>query len=155
MSALNEFDGKQFKSVDGVDAGLVSDEEKTEFEEKREQSKELCEFVKEALDGAVSSCVVSDKLKSHPVFLSTTGQVTLEMEKYFAQIPGDNKPIAEKVLELNPSHPTFEALKNAFETDKERAADIAKILNAQARLIAGLPIDNAVEYCDLVCKLIK
>ena len=155
MSALNEFDGKQFKSVDAEDAGLVSDEEKTEFEEKREQSKELCEFVKEALDGAVSSCVVSDKLKSHPVFLSTTGQVTLEMEKYFAQIPGDNKPIAEKVLELNPSHPTFEALKNAFETDKERAADIAKILNAQARLIAGLPIDNAVEYCDLVCKLIK
>ena len=155
MSALNEFDGKQFKSVDAENAGLVSDEEKTEFEEKREQSKELCEFVKEALDGAVSSCVVSDKLKSHPVFLSTTGQVTLEMEKYFAQIPGDNKPIAEKVLELNPSHPTFEALKNAFETDKERAADIAKILNAQARLIAGLPIDNAVEYCDLVCKLIK
>ena len=155
MSALNEFDGKQFKSVDAEDAGLVSDEEKTEFEEKREQSKELSEFVKEALDGAVSSCVVSDKLKSHPVFLSTTGQVTLEMEKYFAQIPGDNKPIAEKVLELNPSHPTFEALKNAFETDKERAADIAKILNAQARLIAGLPIDNAVEYCDLVCKLIK
>lgn len=155
MSALNEFDGKAFKAVDAEDAGLVSDEEKTKFESERENSKELCEFVKETLDGAVSSCVISDKLKSHPVFLSTTGQVTLEMEKYFAAMPGDNKPVAEKVLELNPSHPTFAALKSAFETDKEKAADIAKILNVQARLIAGLPVDNAVEYCDLVCKLIK
>ena len=155
MSALNEFDGKAFKAVDAEDAGLVSDEEKTKFESERENSKELCEFVKETLDGAVSSCVISDKLKSHPVFLSTTGQVTLEMEKYFAAMPGENKPVAEKVLELNPSHPTFEALKSAFETDKEKAADIAKILNVQARLIAGLPVDNAVEYCDLVCKLIK
>ena len=155
MSALNEFDSKAFKAVDAEDAGLVSDEEKTKFESERENSKELCEFVKETLDGAVSSCVISDKLKSHPVFLSTTGQVTLEMEKYFAAMPGENKPVAEKVLELNPSHPTFEALKSAFETDKEKAADIAKILNVQARLIAGLPIDNAVEYCDLVCKLIK
>ena len=155
MSALNEFDSKAFKAVDAEDAGLVSDEEKTKFESERENSKELCEFVKETLDGAVSSCVISDKLKSHPVFLSTTGQVTLEMEKYFAAMPGENKPVAEKVLELNPSHPTFEALKSAFETDKEKAADIAKILNVQARLIAGLPVDNAVEYCDLVCKLIK
>lgn len=155
MSALGEFDGKALKSVDAEDAGLVSDEEKTKFESEREASKELCEFVKETLDGAVSACVISDKLKSHPVFLSTTGQVTLEMEKYFAAMPGDNKPVAEKVLELNPSHPTFEALKLAFETNKEKAADIAKILNVQARLIAGLPVDNAVEYCDLVCKLIK
>ena len=79
-----------------------------------------------------------------------------KMEKYFAQVPGQpEKPVAEKVLELNPTHESFAALKNAFDADKELAAKYAKLYLAQARLIAGLPIENPVEYCDLVCSLIK
>ena len=70
-------------------------------------------------------------------------------------MPGEQeKPKAEKVLELNPEHPVFEALKDAFQNDKEKAAKMAKILGAQARLIAGLPIDDAVGYCDLVSELL-
>ena len=48
----------------------------------------------------------------------------------------------------------FEALKDAFQNDKEKAAKMAKILGAQARLIAGLPIDDVVGYCDLVSELL-
>ena len=71
-------------------------------------------------------------------------------------MPGDEqKPVAEKVLELNPNHPAFEALKNAFENDKEKAEKIAKVLHSSARLIAGLPVSDAVEYCDIICEFLK
>ena len=76
------------------------------------------------------------------------------MEKYFSSIPGETeKPKASKVLELNAEHKTFESLKSAYETDKDKAAKYVKILYNQACLIAGLPIDNPVEYCDMVCTL--
>lgn len=155
IQSLAKFDDKEFKSVDADDAGLRSDEEQKKTEEMRSENKELCDFVKETLGDQIASCVISDKLKSHPVFLSANGPVSLEMEKYFATMPGEQeKPKAEKVLELNPEHPVFEALKDAFQNDKEKAAKMAKILGAQARLIAGLPIDDAVGYCDLVSELL-
>ena len=156
MSAIANFDGKDVKSVDAEDAGLLSDDEKKKAEEAKEANKELCDFVKEAIGDEIVSCVVSDKLKSKPVFLSTTGHVTLEMEKYFAMMPGDEpKPTAEKVLELNPDHPVFAALKDAYENDKEKAEKIAKVLHTSARLIAGLPVSDAVDFCDTVCEFLK
>lgn len=155
VNGIGKFEDKEFKAVDAEDSGLLSDEEKKKSEEIRESNKELCEFVKNAVGDEIASCVVSDKLKTHPVFLSTTGPVTLEMEKYFAMMPGDEqKPKAEKVLELNPEHPIFETLKNAFETDKDKAEKLARILSAQARLIAGLPVSDAVGYCDSVCNIL-
>ncbi len=156
ISGIGKFEDKEFKAVDAEDSGLLSDDEKKAADEVKEANKELCEFVKTAVGDGIASCVVSDKLKSKPVFLSTTGPVTLEMEKYFAMMPGDEqKPVAEKVLELNPNHPAFEALRNAFESDKERAEKIAKVLHNSARLIAGLPVSDAVEYCDIICEFLK
>ena len=156
MSGIMKFEDKEFKSVDAEDSGLLSEDEKKKAEETREANKELCEFVKNAIGDEIVSCVVSDKLKTKPVFLSTTGAVTLEMEKYFAMMPGDeHKPKAEKVLELNPEHPVFATLKDAFQNDKEKAEKIALVLHASARLIAGLPIDDAVDFCDTVCEFLK
>lgn len=154
VNVLAEFEDKKFKSVAAEDAELQSQEEKEETEKQREENKELLAFVGEVLKDSVKSVIVSDKLKSHAVCLSSEGPVTLEMEKYFASLPGDeNKPKADRVLELNAAHSAFEALKNAFENDKARAEKYSKILYAQALIVAGLPIDNTVEYCDLVCEL--
>ncbi len=156
VAGIGKFDDKELKAVDSEDSGLLSEDEKKRSEEIKTENKGLCEFVKTAVGDEIVSCVVSDKLKTKPVFLSTTGHVTLEMEKYFAMMPGDeHKPKAEKVLELNPSHPVFAALKDAYENDKEKAEKIAKVLHASARLIAGLPVDDAVGLCDTVCEFLK
>ncbi len=155
IGMLGKHDDKEFKSVDSEDLELLADDQKKKIEETRAENTELCEFVKETLGDEIASCVVSSKLKTHPVFISASGEVSLEMEKYFAMMPGDEpKPKAEKVLELNPDHAVFKKLKETFETDREKAGKIAKILNCQARLIAGLPIDNTTEYCDLVCEVL-
>ena len=155
VQMLGVFDEKQFKSVNDNDLGLETDEEKKNSEKKAEENKELTDFVKETLSGDVSNVRISNKLKSHPVCLTTEGPVTIEMEKYFKSIPGSEgmSAKAEKVLELNPDHKAFTALKTAFETDKDKAKKYARILYAQSLLIAGLDIENPSEYADLVCEL--
>ncbi len=155
MQMLNGYQDKQFKSVNDNDLGLETDEQKKEIEKSAEENKELLDFVKEALSGEVESVKISNKLKSHPVCLTTEGPVTLEMEKYFKSIPGgeEMQAKAQKILEINPNHKVMESLKAAFENDKEKAKKYAKILYAQSLLIAGLDIENPAEYADLVCEL--
>lgn len=152
---LGKFDDKEFKSVNDKDLGIETDEEKKETEKKAEESRELLDFVKESLGGKVKDVRISSKLKSHPVCLTTDGEITLEMEKYFKSLPGSEMGgiQAERVLELNPEHPAFKALEKAFETDKEKAGKYAEILYTQSLLIAGMDIENPAEYADLVCSL--
>jgi len=78
------------------------------------------------------------------------------MEKYFAQMPGDEaqKPKAQRVLELNAAHPVFEKLKTAFDTDKDRAKAISELLYGQALLIAGLSVDDPAAWTETVLGLI-
>ena len=155
VEILGQVGEKKFKNVSRDDLELETEEEKKETEQKNEDNKALLDFVKETLGGDVSAVRISHKLVSHPVCLTSEGSVTLEMEKYFAAIPGENKVKAQRVLELNGDHPVFAQLKNAFETDKELAAKYAKILYAQALLIAGFPLEDPAGYSELVCGLLR
>ncbi len=155
VNILGTFMEKEFKNINDKDLGLESEEEKEEAEKKEEENKELLEFIKEALGEEVEFVRLSHKLKSHPVCLASEGEITLEMEKYFKSLPGEkeNAIKARRVLELNGEHKAFEALKKAFEEDKDKAAKLSKILYTEALLIADMPIDNAVEFAQLVSEL--
>ena len=153
---LKEYDGMSFCNITTDDLGFEGVESKEEAEKKQEENKELLEFVKDSVGEALSSVRISSKLKTSPVFLTTDGDVTIEMEKYFSMMK--NNPVAQnvkasRVLELNAEHPAFAALKSAYDSDKDKAAELSKILYAQALLIAGLPLDNPTEYTELICKL--
>ena len=114
----------------------------------------MLDFIKEKLDGAVSAVKLSGSLKSAPVCLGTQGEITLEMEKYFASIPGSGDKIkAERVLELNPGHPVFESLVRAYTGDQEKAAKYAKLLYYEALLYAGATIPDPAEFASLVTEL--
>ena len=67
-------------------------------------------------------------------------------------MPGgnDNGVKAQLVLEINSEHPIAEKLASADEVTLEK---YTKILYSQARLIAGLPIDNPTELADSVVAL--
>ncbi|MBE7024103.1 MAG: molecular chaperone HtpG [Ruminococcaceae bacterium] len=156
VQMLVSFEEKQFKSVNDKDLGLETEEEKKEAEKKTEESKELLDFVKDSLDGKVSAVRFSTKLKSHAVCLTADGPITLEMEKYFKSLPGEEEMghmKAEHVLEINPEHKVLRSLKDAFENDKEKARKYAEILYTQSLLIAGMEIENPAEYAELVCEL--
>ncbi len=63
---------------------------------------------------------MSKRLKSHPVCLSTEGEVSIEMEKILNAMPDNQNIKADKVLEINTNHEVFQALKDAFATIKRK-----------------------------------
>jgi molecular chaperone HtpG len=163
IKALNKFEEKEFRSVNDDDLGFESEEDKEETKKQESESKDVLEFVKESLDGKIASVRLSSKLKSHPVALAAEGEISLEMERYFkamqAQSGSGSEDMfgqmrAQRVLEINPSHPTFDALKDAFENDKEKAAKYSKLLYNQALLTAGVPIEDPPEFSELISSLL-
>ena len=155
VNILGSYKDKEFKNINDKDLGLETEDEIKETEKKEEENKDLLDFVKDALDGEVEFVRISHKLKSHPVCLTSEGEITLEMEKYFKSLPGEkeNAIKARRVLELNGEHHAFEALRKAYDEDKDKAKKLCKILYTQSLLIADMPIENAVEFAQLVSEL--
>ncbi|MBR1452951.1 MAG: molecular chaperone HtpG, partial [Candidatus Methanomethylophilaceae archaeon] len=155
LRTLRNYNEKEFCDINSNDLDLNTEEEKKEAEAKEEESKELIDFVKESLNGKVDNVILSRKLKTHAVCLSSEGDVSFEMEKYFANIPGSPEQgvKAKRVLEINPNHPAFDALKKAFGEDKEKAASMASIMLDQALLMAGMPVEDMLGYSENVFKL--
>ena len=157
MQILHAYEEREFRSISGGDLGLETEEEKKEIEEKAEQNKDLFACMGEALDGKVSAVVLSSKLKSHPVCLSSKGAVSIEMEKVLDSMPNaENAPKAEKVLEINGEHPVFTALTQAFAAgDTDKVKQYADLLYNQARLIEGLSVEDPVAFSNAVCALMQ
>jgi len=165
---LGKIEEKEFRSVNDKDLGFESEEDKKVIEKQELDNKKLLDFVKESLEGKVAAVRFSQKLKSHPVCLTSQGEISLEMEKYFKSMQaqrggGDSggeeeelfgKMRAERVLELNAGHQSFTALKDAFENDKDKAAAYAKVLYGQALLTAGIPLDDPSDFSELINKLL-
>lgn len=146
LQTLMQYKDKKFCSATNDDLGIDNDEAK----EDEQDSDALLTFVKETLGDKVSEVTASKKLVSHPVCLTAKGGISFEMEKYFNAVQPGSGMKAQRVLELNLSHPAVKAMKSLIETDIEKAKKYADILYCQALLIAGLPLENPSEYTDLI-----
>ena len=156
LEALHDQDGKSFCNVVTDDLGFDTEEEKKAAEERNIENKELLDFVKESVGEAVSKVRLSRKLASQPCCLTTEGGLTLEMEKYFRRGPSpEMRNIrATRVLELNPEHRAFTALKSALDSgDKDKAKNLALILTRLAELMAGAEIEDPAAFVSEVSEL--
>lgn len=154
IKVLENYKEKQFKSVSSSDLGIEEDEEhKKEKEEIKEENKDMFESMKEILKDKVKDIKVSDRLKNHPVCFSTGGDVSIEMEKVLSATPEGGNVKADKVLEINADHKIFDALKQAYETDKDKLELYTNLLYDQALLIEGLPIEDPVEFTNNISKI--
>ena len=155
IQALNEYEGKKFANVASEDVSLDSPEEKEELDKKNEEAKGMFDIMKEALTD-VKNIKFTNKLKNHPVCLSTEGAISLEMEKIMKSMPVGGEDVkADIVLEINEKHPIADKLKELYISDKDALADYTKILYNQARLIEGLSIDNPTELTNLICDMMS
>lgn len=152
IKMLMSYEDKEFKSVSSGDLGIEADEKESAKEEEAD-SKDLLTYMKEMLATKVKDVRLSKRLKTHPVCLSTEGDVTIEMEKILKAMPNNQQVQADKILEINPSHNVFQALKIAFEQDKEKAELYTNLLYNQALLIEGLPLEDPIEFTNNVCKV--
>lgn len=151
IKMLMTYKEKEFKSVSSGDLGIEENEQDTAS--KDEENKELFDYMKSILTDKVKDVRISKRLKSHPVCLTADGEVTIEMEKILSAMPDNQNVKADKVLEINPNHEVFQALKNAFEKDPEKLNLYTKLLYNQAMLIEGLLPQDPVEFTNDICKI--
>ncbi len=153
LQMLMNYNEKNFLNVLSDNLDLDTEEEKDSLNKLNEDSDALLKAMKEAIGESVHSVRFTNKLKNHPVCLSSGGAISLEMEKVLNTMPGAGGVKAEVVLEINADHPIAEKLKELFVSDKEKLANYAKILYAEARLIGGMSIENPTELSSLVTDL--
>lgn len=148
VKTLINYDEKEFKSVGAKDLGLETEDEKKKAEEVSEQNKDLTDFIRESLGGAVKEVRLSSRLKNNAVCLVADGEISLEMEKVFKAMKSAAAfpVVAEKVLEINPDHKIFAKLKTLFDTDKDALKEYAKVLYAAALVGEGMEIDKPDEF---------
>ena len=149
VEILREDKEKSFRSA--VDGDLDLDD--MPEEKKADDYKEALDFMKEALGEGVDEVRISRKLKTHPVCMTSGEGMSFEMERYFNAVQPEMGMKAKRILEVNVDHPAFAALEAARASDPEKAKKYAQVLMNQAKLIAGLPIDDRSGYTDLLCSL--
>ena len=153
LQMMHDYDGKEYKSVSADDLGLETEEEKQELKKEEEDNKPLFDFLTEKLNGKVKAVKLSQRLKKHPVCITSEGMLSVEMEKVLSAMPDSQGAKAEKVLEINPNHAIFEKLKSLYATDKDKTAEYADLLYSQALLIEGIPIENPVDFANKMCEI--
>ena len=149
VEILREYKEKSFRSA--VDGDLDLDD--MPEEKKADDYKEALDFMKEALGEGVDEVRISRKLKTHPVCMTSGEGMGFEMERYFNAVQPEMGMKAKRILEVNVDHPAFAAMEAARASDPEKAKKYAQVLMNQAKLIAGLPIDDPSGYTDLLCSL--
>lgn len=152
IKMLMKYKDKEFKSVSSGDLGIETEADNKD-EAAETESKELFEEMKNILSGKVKEVKASKRLKSHPVCLSTEGDLSIEMEKVLKAMPSGQDIQADKVLEINIHHEVFQSLKDAYDKDREKLGLYTNLLYNQALLIEGLPIQDPVEFTNDICKI--
>lgn len=141
IKMMNDYDKVSFKNITEHDKEDLTKEEKDQLEIAEAENKELLDNIKEALKEKVGEVTLSNKLVDSPVCISTKDGLSLNMEKTINQIPGEEKAKANKVLEINPSHPIFKAL-DKVKADKELVNKYSSVLYNEAMLLEGFEIED-------------
>ena len=155
LKMLGEYDGKKFMNICDDSLNLDSEEEKKALEEENNAAKDMFDLMKESIGDSINAVRFTNKLKKHPVCLTSEGGISLEMEKVLNSMPNaeQNKVQARLVLEINAEHPIAEKLKTLYNDDKEMLGKYAKLLYGEACLIGGKSVPDPAEHSALVCEL--
>lgn len=146
LKIMRDYKEKEFKAITAYEDNPI---------ESAEENKELTDAIKSALGDKVTEVKLTNRLKSHPVCITTKGELSMEMEKVLNQAPEANQGIkSQKVLEINANHPIYEKMQKYFTEDKEKLSKLSEVLFSQALLIEGMPIDDPTRIASLICELV-
>lgn len=148
---MQGYEKATFRSVLAEDFSLDGEEKSASEDEKQ---KALFEEMGRILEGEVVGVKASHRLIDDAVVLVAQGEISIDMEKTFAHQPGSDRPVAQKVLEINVKHPIYEKLLSLKEAGRsDEVEEMTRLLYDQARLIEGLGIDDAVAFAKRVQRL--
>ena len=157
IKTINEYQGKTFVNATDKDLNIDTEVEKEELEKINKDNTDLLTIMKDTLVDNVKEVRFTNKLKGHPVCLTSTGELSLEMEKIINNMSqGEEKVKADVILEINNNHEISKKIRELYKNDdKEELEKYSKILYNQARLISGLNIENPNELTSLICDMLS
>ncbi len=152
VSHLTEFDGKSLASVarGGLDLGVLEDEgERKAQEAAAEEMKPLIERLKASLGERVKDVRVTHRLTDSPACLVADEQDIGANLARILKAAGQNAPESRPILEVNPTHPVVQRLRD----ERERFEDWAAMLFDQALLAEGGTLDDPGSFVKRVNQL--
>jgi len=153
MSVLQEYKGKKIKSVIKGDIKLEKSDEKEKDAKKKFSV--LLELIKNQLKDDVKDVRLSGRLKDTACCLvADEGGMDPQVEKLLKSM-GQNVPENKRILEINPSHPIFEAMNKIFEKDQKSIAleEYIKLLYDQALLLEGSKPKDPAAFASSITRL--
>lgn len=153
MSGLQEYKGKKIKSVIKGDIKLERSDEKEK--EARKKFSVLIELIKNQLKDEVKDVRLSGRLKGTACCLvADEGGMDPQVEKLLKSM-GQAIPENKRILEINPSHPIFEAMNKIFERDQKSIVleEYIKLLYDQALLLEGSKPKDPAAFASAVTRL--
>jgi len=159
LSAVSEYQDKNFQSAGKGEVELGTDEEQKKEEEERQVKQEtfatLLERLQKDLDEHVKEVRLSSRLTTSAACLvGEAHDLSPQMEKLLSAT-GQAVPPQKRILELNPNHPVLEKLGAIFEEDNNapEISDYAQLLHGQALLAEGGELPNPGRFAKLVADL--
>lgn len=156
VKAINTYQEKSFRSVSSDQLGLKARDKTLEDEQlvSSEDDTAVLDKIKEILGEEVVRVETTDHLQDDLVYLSTEGDISIEMEKVLNAMPNARKVTAKKVLEINKRHPVYAKLKDFLaEGNEDQLQAYSQLLYDQARLIAGLPLNDPLAFSKTISAL--
>ncbi|TFF68586.1 molecular chaperone HtpG [Helcococcus ovis] len=155
IKVMESYRDIKFKSAFDEEIELEDNSEKEDKKEDVNQ-KELFNKMKEVLGDEIVDIKASKRLVDDASFLTSKGDISIEMEKTLSMQQNPMGIKAQKVLEINPNHILYKKLMESLSVnDTEKISLITNVLYNQARLISGLKVDDIVKFTQDVNSLIK
>jgi molecular chaperone HtpG len=149
VNSLFEHNKKPLKSVSKGDLEL-SDVEKKEQEEHKEELSSVTEKLQEALKAVVKEVRLTNRLTESPACLvADANDAGANLERIMKAM-GQDAPSSMPILEINPEH----ALIKGLNVDSDNFADWAQVLFDQAALSEGAQLKDPANYVKLVNSLL-
>jgi molecular chaperone HtpG len=164
VTSTNEYQKKEFQSINRSDIDLDKISGKDKDKKDEEKSKEiekgfegLITYIKSVLGDKIKDVKISKKLNSSPVCLAVDGiGMDIRMER-FLKSQNQLKSTSAKLFEINPDHKIIKHLQdNVSDKNLENQnKNIVLSLYDQACIIEGEPIANPKEFSDRINGLIE
>jgi molecular chaperone HtpG len=138
ISSLREFEGKKLMAVNSSEVDL-HDDDQDGVSMSEEDSKSLCEWIKETFDGQIEEVRMSRRLSESPALVLTPqGEMTPQMRQMMKALNRDGMGAAKVIFELNGKNDIIHKLAKLKSENSEKAKLITEQLLDNALLSAGL-----------------
>lgn len=149
LMMMHDYAGVEFKNITSQDKDDISEEDKKRITDLETDNRRFLDDMKSSLKDKVDEVTFSLNLGDAPVSLTTKQGLSMNMEKVLNSDPArqgneDEKVKAEKVMEINPDHPLFAAVKAI--TDENEIKKLSSVFYDEAMILEGFEIEDKSEF---------